>query len=138
MSCNKNFYLSGNPNGKIWGSRNINYNSLLKLHQLPSPHSFDCDQLVLPINNTTVEKMLLGKSYYNALKCLQNISKTVRIVAIDDFSFVVTKDYDPYRVNLLLKTNRYNPFTNKSSSQRALNYVNNHCRQVIIDGIWFG
>lgn len=135
-----------NPKGSIWKNRTINYNKLLRFPIHPSSSSsFNPKYSVIqiPINNInnfiSTRNNLIGKSYAFALNYSKNVGiKKVRIIAIDDLLFKLTRDYRFDRINLRLKSNRHTPFSSTSSQQEALKYVNSHKNIVLVTAVSFG
>lgn len=56
------------------------------------------------LSHNFIRRSLLGKSYAYAVTFLRRYGVRHRIVAVDDFSPIVTQDYDRNRVNLSLRT----------------------------------
>ena len=86
------------------------------------------------VRRRRIRNLLVGRSYAFALRFFRfNPNIPHRIVRIDGDSLIVTQDFNPSRVGLILRT-----FRNFRTDEQRLRYVNRNAERVLVAGIVFG
>ena len=89
-----------------------------------------------PHNKNRIRNDLIGKSYARALRYLTYNGIVHRIQRVDDFNFILTLDFNPNRVNLILTTCEY--FNETSNPSEVLSYIRRFARSVKVTDVIFG
>jgi hypothetical protein len=85
------------------------------------------------IQRRRIRNLLIGRSYAFALRFLRLYRIPHRVVRIDGHDLILTQDFNPNRVGLVLRT-----FRKFRNDEQRLEYVNRRPRRVLVANIVFG
>ena len=89
-----------------------------------------------PIDQNRIRRDLIGKSYAQAIRYLRYYGIVYRVSKVDNYFFALTLDFNPNRVNLILKTCMN--FNMMSNPAQVLSYIARYARCVTVIGVTFG